>query len=382
MSQKFSSGCKTTVGATIQSALNVRGCGADLVFGGDFVYTDTSKNNNDVGSFKAGDKFLRKIGKNNQIGSGLTVETLLEFKKKLYVTGGLDALPRNDAIGLYDPKDGEWDNLTAQDMNGPIKVGEDLCLWNDLLVVVGRFFSVAAFTSTTNGIGGWNATAWVDMSATTSDWPVNVLRACIDWKGSLVVGGFNMDQKTKDANILSKYFTGSVWANLASVDDTFLEKEVLTYATFGDLLFIGGISVCKTISVLGGTYDQIGGSFDDTIFGAVEFKKKLYVCGGFDKVGTPSVFADNTAVWDGLIWKQVGKGLLGGSAFAIHVHNKKLYCIGNFTTNGDSDSVIGIAVLNEKDDKWEQLASGDNTLQTFSFGRTLATTTVNVKEVS
>jgi len=211
-----------------------------------------------------------------------------------------------------------------------------------------ELYAVGEFTANGNGtnmdyVAKFNGTDWEEVGTGFNSFAYklyvfdNELYAC---------GAFTQNGNGDTLDYVAK-FNGSDWEAVGSG----FNAAVNSFATLDDELYVvgnftqnGNGDNMKRIAKLGDSdweavFDQdLNNSF---IYDIAVFKGVIYLGGSFfDVGGDPDL--DYVVKNDGDTWVAVGTGL-NNDVYTFGTHARRLYAGGNFTTNGDSDSMIRIA---------------------------------------
>lgn len=368
MTSSFQSFDRSPLGAFIKTPLGVRNAAGELVFTGDFSFTDSDKNMFDVGFLSVLD--IDKIGENEGFVLSEFTETFAPLdihthKNKLYVTGdmvsNIDETRTYNGIAVLNESDGIWEILAGTDLafevvdpeEDPFQTGgNSLCSFGGALIVVGRFTN-ANGVAKTRGVAGWDGEAYFALGDILDEVTGVTLRACTIHQGNLWVGGLFSQEPENNINLIAEW-NGSVWetTHFASNDPNATQAPH-ALQSFNNKLSVAGVGEIHewtgaTWNTISTTVKQGGG--DGTIFALTVFESDLIVGGDFSDIN--SVSLANVGRWDGTTFKTLGSGLLG-VVNGLIVFKSDLYAIGLFSTNGESDTVIGLAVWNKKTEVWD-----------------------------
>lgn len=343
------------------------------------TYIDSPRNIFDVGFLSAD---LTKIGENEGFNLNLTnpdVRKIFGHKKNLYVTGNMTkniASTRTyNNIAQLNTTEGIWETLAGTDLTITGLGGEDMCAYKGDLIIVGAFTDANGVANTKN-IAGWDGTNYFAVGDLFDALDSATLFGCTLYKGDLWAAGIFTIGFFDFSPIA--HFDGTAWSiepmiSASPQPSNFLPAVILQFNTS---LICGGLD--QLWEWTGAAWNQISITIKRTftqgrILGMTIFKGDLILSGDFATINATAF--NNVVKWDGVNLSTMGTGLGDddSSVGDVHVLKGKLYAIGNFKLNGDGDDVVGLAIWNESDEKWEQ--AGSNTDLITNFATSLSTFT-------
>lgn len=322
---------------------------------------------------------LAKIGENegfNLNTAPMDVQKIFGFKKNLYVTGNMTkniASTRTySGIAQLNTTEGIWEILAGTDLNFSGLGGQDMCAYKGNLIIVGAFTNANGVANTSK-IAGWDETTYFNIGV-FSPIVAGTILSCTVYQGDLWAGGFFTE--ILDSSPIAK-FDGTDWSidPVGAGDPTGFNPDVMLQHKTS--LICGGIT--QLWEWTGTAWNQISITVNRAVFqgritGMTIFKGDLILSGNFATINGTAF--NNVVKWDGTNLSTLGTGLGDDDTHAVddvHVLKGKLYGIGTFKKNGDGDDVVGLAIFNEEDEKWEQ--AGSNTDLTTNFASSLSTFT-------
>lgn len=160
----------------------------------------------------------------------------------------------------------------------------------------------------------------------------------IKYDGELFLGGRFLHKV--------KSWDGNSWA---SHDGLYGIAFPLSFSTLNDTLYTGGDfpysgSESKVYRLENGTWEQVGGTFDDPSWSStkklINFDSIIVSGGRYSSIG--GVPMDNVAYWNGTTWNAMGNGF-NDMVLNFGIYHDTLYATGNFTASGSDTLVRSIA---------------------------------------
>jgi trimeric autotransporter adhesin len=213
-------------------------------------------------------------------------------------------------------------------------------------IYVGGTFLYAGVTQV-NYIAKWNGSSWIPLSGGTNG-PVSAI--AVDGSNIYVGGSFTKAGNVTVNNIAK--WDGNTWSALG----TGTNNGVGAIAVHGTDIYVGGLFTTAGGTPAnyiakwnGGTWsalaDGLHGNSYSGVNDIVVNGTNVVVGGNFTSAGT-GITVNNIAKWDGSAWSGFGNGLTGSGstydvgAWQLCIRNGKLYAVGKF------DSAGGILVNN------------------------------------
>lgn len=321
----------------------------DLAAGGSILLESVSNDTEDcyhVGLYNGHDWL--------PLGEGLddNVEGLAVYDGELHAVGRFEHPMNSETVLAHAARwDGEaWQPLGAG-LSSLYGYGYDCCVWEDQLVVVGRFTQAGGAPAAR--VAAWDGAAWQALGAGVLGGDA---LAVIGFRGDLIVAGEFSMAGGQSASRIARW-DGLAWHTLGS---GITGVEVNALATWqGDLYAggrftaAGGQAAANLARWDGAAWHAVGGGvagdgFTPLIDALKGTSEGLFVGGEFSSAG--GVPAANVARWTGSEWQPLGSGISEGNprstVHALCVHEGWLYVGGYFKQAGSRLS-YSIARWNE-----------------------------------
>ncbi len=263
----------------------------------------------------------------------------LEYNNELYVGGNFSSIQGAGSYGIA-----KWNGTQWMALSSGINIGatyiKDIAAFNGEIYVSGRFWNIGGVS--TRGIAKWNGTNWLPVGGGLQgcgNYPR--AQALANFKNDLFVGGEVCIAGTLPVNCIAKW-NNITWDSLGSGVNS--DVNAMVVDTINNFLFLSGLFIetggKEALSVAkwnGFEMDSVGKPFGHGKTCMEMYHGQLYV-GGYD--GTGGLTDTILIRWDGKQWYNV-IGPLGGIE-TLQTYKDKLYVGGGYFKVG-IDSVIGIA---------------------------------------